>query len=126
MATITIAYTAPVAPQVTRVADICATYQPVNAACDLPPFKDTYYDTNVDDKGMNVYGSDPFTALEKYMAGQVAHPGVVAALRAAMSEGEFVIEFPTEDDILYYTELKPALVDQGFEITIDGGSGSEG
>lgn len=119
MATITIAYTAPVAPQINRVADICATFQPTGAACDLPAFEGTYYDTNV-------YGFDPATSLEEFMAAQVAHPGVVAALRAAMSAGEFVIEFPTEDDILYYTELKPALVDQGFEITIDGGSGSEG
>lgn len=117
MATITIAYTAPVAPTASATADICATFKPTGAACDLPAFEGTYYDTNV-------YGWDPAMTIEEYMADQTAHPGVIAALRAAMSKGEFVIEFPTEDDILYYGELAPALADQGFTITVDGGSGS--
>lgn len=119
MATITIAYTAPAAPRASSVAEICATFQPNNAACDLDVFADTYYDTNRT-------GWTPATSIEQFMASQVAHPGVIAALRAAMAEGEFVIEFPTEDDILYYGELAPAVADEGFTITIDGGSGSEG
>lgn len=119
MAKITIAYTAPAAPQINKVAEICATFQPTNAACDLPAFTDTYYDTNV-------YDLTPATSLEEFMGQMVAYPGVVAALRAAMAKGTFVIEFPTEDDILYYGELAPAVADQGFEITIEGSDSSEG
>lgn len=121
MATITIAYTAPVAPiNAEPVAQICATFQPANAACDLPAFEGTYYDTNV-------YGFTPAVSLEEFMAKQVAFPGVVAALRAAINEGSFVIEDASTDDVLYWGEIKPAVEDQGFTVTIDGGdSSSEG
>lgn len=119
MAKITIAYTAPEAIQASKTAEICATYVPNNAACDLDVFKGSYYDTNVD-------GWDPAVSLEQYSAMMIAHPGIVAALRAAQASGEFVIEFPTEDDILYWTELKPALVDQGFTVTVEGSDSSEG
>lgn len=115
MATITIAYTAPIAPQNGRVADICATFVPKNAAADLPAFTDTYYDTNV-------YGWTPAMTLEKYMEGQIAFPGVVAALRAAVASETYVIENPTAKEVLYWNELKPALADQGFTITVDDGS----
>jgi hypothetical protein len=119
MAKITIAYTAPAAPvNAEPIAEICSTFRPTNAACDLDVFNDTYYDTNV-------YGITPATSLEVFMGQMVAYPGVIAALRAAMAKGEFVIEFPTEDDILYYGELAPAVADQGFEITIEGSDSSE-
>lgn len=118
MAKITIAYTAPAAPQASKTAEICSTYVPSNAACDLPVFEGTYYDTNTE-------GWDPAVALADYSAMMIAHPGIVAALRAAQASGEFVIEFPTEDDILYWTELKPALVDQGFTVTVEGSDSSE-
>lgn len=119
MAKITIAYTAPEAPKAAKVAEICATFQPTNAAADLEVFDGTYYDTNV-------YGFNLATSLEEFMAAQVAHPGVVAALRAAIKDGSYVIEFPTEDDVLYWGELKPALVSEGFEVTIEGSDSSEG
>ncbi len=118
MAKITIAYTAPVAPRTAEpVAEICAVYRPTNAACDLPAFEGAYYDTNV-------YGFTPAVSAEEYVAQMVAGPGIIAALRAAIANGEFVIEFPTEDDILYWSELAPAVKDQGFEVTIEGSDSS--
>lgn len=120
MATITIAYTAPVAPiNAEPVAQICSVFKPANAAADLPAFEGTYYDTNV-------YGFDPAVSLEEFMAAQVAYPGVVAALRAAIKEGSYTIEFPTQDEVLYWGEIKPAVEDQGFTVTIEGGDSSEG
>lgn len=118
MATITIAYTAPVAPVDRTVADICAMYDLKGAAADLPAFEGTYYDTNV-------WGRD-FAADEfiKFIGDQVAAPGMVAVLRAAMkaSPKAYVIENATQDQVLQYGELAPAVVDQGFTITVDDGS----
>jgi hypothetical protein len=121
MATITIAYTAPVAPQNGRVAEIFSSFMPTNAAADLPAFEGTYYDTNVK-------GWVPAQSLEEYMEGQIAHPGVVAALRAAIANGTYTIENPTANEVLYWGELKPALVTEGFTVTIDDGgdTSSEG
>ena len=45
--TITIKYTAIAAPADQNVADIAPNFYPGNAACDLPVFDGTYYDTNV-------------------------------------------------------------------------------
>lgn len=124
MATITIAYIAPVAPQVGRVAEICATFKRDNAACDVKTpegekvFEGTYYDTNV-------WGFDPATSLEEFMASQVAHPGIVAALRAAVANGTYEFE-AFGDEALYWGEIKPAIEDQGFTVTIDGGDSSQG
>lgn len=115
MATITIAYTAPVAPRNGRIANICATFEPNNAAADLDVFNNTYYDTNVAGTGIDA------NALTKYMADQVAFPGIVAALRAAVANGTYTIENPTAKEVLYWGELKPALVDQGFTVTVDDG-----
>mgnify|MGYP003292300516 CR=1 FL=1 len=110
MASITIAYTAPVAPAI-RTANICPTFVPTNAACDDSDFEGTYYDTNV-------YGFGEGMTLEQFMAAQVAHPGIVAALRVAIADGTYTIDEATADDVLYFGELKSALADQGFEITI--------
>ena len=124
MATITIAYTAPVAPAVAEPrAQICATFQPTNAACDLTKddgskiFADTYYDTNV-------FGPEVATSIEEFMAAQVAHPGIIAALRAAANEGFFVYEDASTDDVLYWGEIKPAVEAFGYTVTIESGSGS--
>lgn len=119
MAKITIAYTAPEATQSKQVPEICAMFQPTNAACDLDVFNNTYYDTNV-------YGITPATSTEVWMEQMIAYPGVIAALRAAMAKGSYVIEFPTENDILYYTELGDKLEDEGFTITVEGSDSSEG
>lgn len=112
MSTITITYTAPTAPAV-KAASICAVMDPTNAACDNAVFAGTYYDTNV-------AGNGDALALEQFMAKMVAHPGLVAGLRAAMRDGEYEIEDASAEDVLYMNEIKNsgALVDQGFTITI--------
>lgn len=111
MATINIKYTAISAPIAEPVAQICAMFVPTNAAADLPAFEGTYYDTNVE-------GFGETGAIEKFFADSVAHPGLVLALKLAVENGEY--EFDTEDEktIMYLEEVKDAVADQGFEITV--------
>jgi hypothetical protein len=125
MATITITYTPAV--QFTSdpsVEQIFATWNPANTASDNAVFDGTYYDTNVWDNGEFPY----FQSLEAFMASQVAHPGLVAALRAAIraydaEEGKGVYNWAaTDDDVLYIEELTPALADQGFAFAVGSGS----
>lgn len=106
MATITITYVKPVDTSVSPVSQICATYVPANAACDNPAFNDTYYDTNVSGYG------DAMSA-EAFWNAQVAHPGLIAALRAAMRAGTYDWE-ATDADVQYVGEVAPALAEQGF------------
>ena len=117
MATITITYTKPVDASVAPAAQICATYAPTNAAADWTSggIPGSYYDTNEDGFG---YGMLP----EDFFKAQVAHPGLIAALRAAMRAGSYEWE-ATDADVQYVGEIAPALADQGFEF--DTGS-SEG
>ena len=86
MATITITYTAP-----TQFASDSATQQifgvwnPATTASDNAVFEGTYYDTNVWDNGEFPYA----TTLQAFLDSQVAHPGLVAALRAAVRAGSY-------------------------------------
>ena len=80
-------------------------------------YNSTYYQTNKWDKGEFKY----FTTLEDFFNSQVAHPGLVAALRAAMRSGSYEWEAP-DGEALYVEELAPALEDQGF--TFESGSSS--
>jgi len=107
MATITITYTKPVDESVVPASQICATYVPANAAADNAVFDGTYYDTNVPGFGA---GMTP----EEFFNAQVAHPGLIAALRAAMRAGSYDWE-ATDADVQYVGEIAPALKDQGFE-----------
>jgi hypothetical protein len=131
MATITITYTPAV--QFSKDAatqQIFATWNPALTASDNPVFEDTYYQTNVWDNGEFPYA----TSLEAFLAQQVAHPGLVAALRAAVRayEADQKAEHPagegvynweaTDADVLYIEELGPALADQGFEFATGSGS----
>lgn len=118
MATITITYTKPVDSSVVPKNQICAIYVPSNAACDNAAFDGTYYDTNVPGYGA---GMTP----EEFFNSQVAHPGLIAALRAAMRaapDGSYDWE-ATDADVQYVGEIAPALADQGFEFA-GAGSGS--
>lgn len=111
MATIKIVYTAISAPTSEAVAQICAVYVPTNAAADLPVFEGTYYDTNVAGFGEGM-------TIEKFFQNSVAHPGLIAALKLAVENGEY--EFDTDDAmmIMYLEEVADAVADQGFEITV--------
>lgn len=65
-------------------APICALFMPTNAAADMDVFDGTYYDTNV-------YGNDYGSALEDFLAMQVSHPGLVAAMRKAVADGSYTM-----------------------------------
>ena len=120
MATITITYTAPTSfGETSATQQIFNVWNPATTASDNAVFEGTYYDTNVWDNGEFPYA----TSLEAFLAQQVAHPGLIAALRAAVRSGSYEWA-ATDADALYVEELAPALADQGF--TFAGGSGSEG
>lgn len=108
--TITITYTAITAPAVNAVQQICDVYYPANNASRNPAFDNTYYDTNVE-------GFGEATTLEAFMAQMVAHPGLVAALRAAIKDGSYTYE-GTDKDALYIGELEGALASQGFTFEV--------
>lgn len=130
MATITITYT-PIKPFVGDPAtqQIFSVWNPAATASDNTAFAGTYYQTNVWDKGEFKMA----TTLEEFLAKQVAHPGLVAALRAAVrayvpaqgktpaKPGTYNWE-ATDADVLYIEELNPALADQGFELVVGSGS----
>jgi len=118
MATITITYTPAVQFANDKATEqIFAVWNPAKTASDNAVFEDTYYQTNVWDDGEFPLA----TSLEAFMASQVAHPGLVAALRAAVRAGSYDWE-ASDADALYVEELAPALADQGF--TFAGGSSS--
>ena len=125
MATITITYT-PVAPFADAKAteQIFSVFTPAKTASDNVKFENTYYQTNVWDNGEFAYA----TSLDAFLAQQVAHPGLIAALRAAVrafdaDSGKGVYNWEaTADDALYVEELNPALKDQGFELSVGSGS----
>lgn len=125
MATITITYT----PAETFASDVATqqifgVWNPATTASDNAAFDGTYYDTNVWDKGEFPYA----TSLKAFLDAQVAHPGLIAALRAAVrnynaGEGTGVYEWAATDaDALYIEELEPALKDQGFTFAVGSGS----
>lgn len=120
MATITITYTKPVDASVVPAAQICATYVPSNAAADWTTggIPGSYYDTNVDGYG---HGMTP----EEFFNSQVAHPGLIAALRAAMRLAPSSYSWEATDaDVQYVGEIAPALKDQGFTFADAASSGS--
>lgn len=109
---ITIKYSKVSAPSAQPVAPICRIFEPNNAAADLKAFDGTYYDTNVEGWGEG-------TAIDAFMAGMVAHPGLVAAIRKAMNDGKYVMNEATEAEALYAGEYAKALADQGIEVKIE-------
>ena len=130
MATITITYT-PIKPFVDDPAtqQIFGVWNPATTASDNPVFAsyaapDNYYATNKWDNGEFKMA----TTLDEFLASQVAHPGLIAALRAAVrayddAEKKGVYNWEATDaDVLYIDELNPALADQGFELVVGSGS----
>ena len=121
MATITITYT----PAQTFANDkatqqIFGVWNPATTASDNEKFENTYYDTNKWDDGVFPYAM----TLDEFLDKQVAHPGLIAALRAAVRAADHTYAWEATDaDVLYVEELKGALADQGF--SFDGGSSSE-
>lgn len=100
-------------PSAAPVSPICRIFMPNNCAADTAPFNDTYYDTNVEGWGEGL-------GLEKFMSSVVAHPGLVAAIRKAIKDGEYTIENAEEKDALYLEEVAKSIKDQGITIEIDG------
>lgn len=119
MASITITYTAPtVFANDSATQQIFSVWNPAATASDNAVFEGTYYDTNVWDNGEFPYA----TTLQAFLDSQVAHPGLIAALRAAARTGSYTWE-ATDADALYVEEVAPALKDQGF--TFAGAGSSE-
>lgn len=105
---------------------IFAVWNPALTASDNEVFDGTYYQTNKWDKGEFALAQP----LEAFLASLVAHPGLVAALRAAVraydadaGEGSYEWEAP-EGYALYMEEFAPALADQGFTFVAGASSGS--
>ena len=111
--TIKIKYTAPVAPNAQAVTPICRYFYPAGCAADHPCMEGTYYDTNVQ-------GWGEATALDQFMAQMVAHPGLVAAVKQAVANGEYTMEDVNEAVKLYIYEVAPALAEQGFTFEVNG------
>lgn len=109
--TVVISFTAPKRTVANPVAEICSMYQPNNAACDLPVFEGTYYDTNVKGWGIG-------TTLEQFICQQVAHPGLIAYLRKAVRDSSYTFTTDDERMIVYLEECAAALASQGFKIEI--------
>lgn len=119
MATITITYTAPVQLKKGATQQIFAEFKPAATASDNPVFEGSYYDTNVWDNGEFQLAD----TLQAFLDAQVAHPGLVAALRAAMRSKTGVYEWvATDADVLYIEELSSALKAEGFEFSTGSGS----
>lgn len=120
MATVTITYT-PAQGFVNDPAteQIFGVWNPATTASDNLAFAGTYYQTNRWDNGEFPYA----TTLEQFLADQVAHPGLVAALRAAVRAEDHTYTWTIADeDEVYIEELAPALEAQGFKF--NGGSSS--
>lgn len=124
MATITITYTPAVKFPKGATQQIFAEFKPAATASDNAVFDGTYYDTNKWDNGNFPYA----TTLEEFLNSQIAHPGLIAALRAAVraydedaGKGTYNWE-ATDADVLYIEELGPALKGEGFEFSTSAGS----
>lgn len=120
MDTITITFTpAKVFAKDVPTQQIFGVWNPGTTASDNVAFKDTYYQTNVWDDGKFPYAE----TLEAFLASQVAHPGLVAALRAAVRAEDHSYEWEAPDgEALYIEELSGALADQGFTFVVGSGS----
>lgn len=137
MAQITITYKpAQVFAKDSATQQIFGVWNPATTASDNEAFNGTYYQTNVWDNGEFPYA----TSLEAFLASQVAHPGLVAALRSAYraweatyneetgkyaESGSYTWE-TTDDNLLYVEELEGALEGQGFTFGPDSSSSAEG
>jgi len=112
MATITITYTAPTGFKTDPATQqIFSVWNPAATASDNAKFEGTYYDTNKWDYG----NFQPATSLQEFLDAQVAHPGLIAALRAAVRAENGTYDWvATDADLLYIDELEPALKNQGF------------
>lgn len=105
---IAITYTAPAKQAAHEVAPICALFMPTNAACDMDAFDGTYYDTNIQGYG---FGSE----LDDFLAMQVSHPGLVAAIKQAVKDGSYTMETLDPSMKTMVHELNTALAAQGFK-----------
>lgn len=98
------------------VAPISPVYIPTNAAADMEAFDGTYYDTNV-------YGMDFGSEFEDFLAAQVSHPGLIAAMKKARKDGSYTMT--TEDPMMetMVDELGVALAGSGFTFEWKGEAG---
>lgn len=103
-------------------APICALFMPTNAAADMDVFDGTYYDTNVP------HCADFGDELEQFLAMQVSHPGLIAAMRKAAADESHTYTMTTEDPMMetMVDGLNVALKDAGFAFEWQGEAGATG
>lgn len=103
-------------PDSNKVPTICDIFVPGSCAANMEAFEGSYYDTNT--PGAMGEG----TSLEDFMDMQVTHPGLVAAVRKAVRDGEYTYETDVPMADAFMDEVGKALKDYG--ITIETGDGS--
>ena len=111
--TIILKYEAVTAPEKQKVDQVCRVFESQNAAADNVSYAGSYYDTNVE-------GWGTATTLEEFMKSNVAHPGLIAAIRKAIKDGSYTVEDVSDKDALYLEECATVLAEQGISVSIDG------
>lgn len=91
-------------------APICALFMPTNAAADMDAFDETYYDTNV--PRCADYGDE----MDQFLAMQVSHPGLIAAMKNAVEAKDHAFTMLTDDPNMatMVPELNRAMAEAGF------------
>lgn len=89
-----------------RCAPICDIFVPGSCAADMEVFDETYYDTNVKGQG---FGSE----LDDFLAMQVSHPGLIAAIKKAIKDGSYAMTTEDAQMETMVDELNVALASRG-------------
>lgn len=108
---ITIKYVAPVMDEARKCATICRMFHPAECYADMEVMEAR--NTNVPGMG------GPVMPILEYLAAQVAHPGLIAACKQAVKDGEYVIEEADEKVYLYCKEVENALAAEGFTFVFE-------
>lgn len=118
MASITIKYTAPVAPVQADIDQICAIFKPTNSYVDSEVYEGTIWDTNVE-------GFGTWEGLEAYVSSLSHTPNALIMFKAAVRDGEVTFEENDAKQVEFYKEIGAALAAYGFEVSAGEGSDSE-
>lgn len=111
MATITIKYTAPVAPAEQQVADIAPMFKLGDSYIDTDAYDGTVYDTNV--KGFGTW-----EGLVSWIESITMHPGILILFKAAVRDGSATTEETDTKIVEYFKEIGSALKDAGFTVEV--------
>ena len=99
------------------VTEICDIFTPGNCAANMEVFEGTPYHNNT--PGNRGYGEN---ALEDYVAAQVSHPGIVAAVQKAIETGEYTYETDVPFADVFVEGIGKALKGFGITVEVDNGA----